>query len=169
MLHTHKTFTILVSHVRFEVFPKPQTFYGKPEPLYSTQYSSLFLTYTNGFDMHTEQPNPQSINDEYVSGKIVINNSNNKFMYPALNVSNNFATSDYDAHINTKFDYILNHVFRSMKVQEQDLNTLHAAWELERNQLLSILARSVQIPQVAGFLLTGIGLYKILDRLSDVT
>ena len=65
----HKTLTILVPHVRFEVFSNAQTFCGKLEPLYSTQYSSLFVTYTNGFDMHTEQPNPQSINDEYVSAK----------------------------------------------------------------------------------------------------
>ena len=79
--------------------------------------------------------------------------SNNKFVFPALNVSNNFATIDYDAHINTKIDYTINHVFRSMTVQE--LNTLHTICELERNQLLTILAMSVQNPQLAGFLLTG--------------
>ena len=61
--------------------------------------------------------------DEYISGKIKLDNSNNKFVFPALNVSNNFATSDYDAYKNTKIDYTLNHVFRSMTVQE--LNTLH--------------------------------------------
>ena len=61
--------------------------------------------------------------DEYISGKIVLDTSNNKFVFPALNVSNNFATIDYDAHINTKIDYTINHVFRSMTVQE--LNTLH--------------------------------------------
>ena len=63
------------------------------------------------------------------------------------------ATIDYEAHINTKIDYTINHVFRSMTVQE--LNTLHTICELERNQLLTILAMSVQIPQFAGFLLTG--------------
>ena len=31
---------------RFEVFPNAQTFCGKPEPLYSTQYSDLFVTHT---------------------------------------------------------------------------------------------------------------------------
>ena len=31
-----------------------------------------------------------------------MNNSNNKYVFPALNVSNNFATRDYDAHINIK-------------------------------------------------------------------
>ena len=97
--------------------------------------------------MHTRQPNPHSMIAEYISGKIVLDNSNNKFVFPALNVSNNFATIDYDAHIDT-----INHVFRSMTVQE--LNTLHTICELER-KLLTILAMSVQIPQLAGFLLTG--------------
>ena len=103
--------------------------------------------------MHTGQPNPTSIINEYFSGKIVLNNSNNKYIFPALNVSNNFATIDYDAHINTKIDYTINHVFRSMTVQE--LNSLHTVCELERNQLLTILAMSVQNPQLPGFLLTG--------------
>ena len=138
---------------RFEVYPTAQTFCGKPDPLYSTQYSDLFVTYTDGFNMHTGQPNPHSMIDEYISGKIVLDNSNNKFLFPALNVSNNFATIDYDAHINTKSNYTINHVFRSVTVQE--LNTLHTICERGRNQLLTILALSVQNPQLAGFLLTG--------------
>ena len=40
-----------------------------------------------------------------------------------------------------------------MKVQE--LNTLRTVCELERAQLLTILAMSVKNPQLAGFLLTG--------------
>ena len=103
--------------------------------------------------MHTGQPNPSSIINEYISGKIVLNISNYKHVFPALNVSNNFATIDYDAHINTQIDYTINHVFRSMTVQE--LNTLHTVCELERNQLLTTLAMSVQNTQPAGFLLTG--------------
>ena len=41
---------------RFEVFPNAQTFFGKLFPLYSTQYSDLFVSYPNGFNMHTGQP-----------------------------------------------------------------------------------------------------------------
>ena len=67
--------------------------------------------------------------DEYISGKIVLDTSNNKFIFPALNVSNNFATINYDAHINRKIDYTINHNFRSMTVQE--LNTLHTICELD--------------------------------------
>ena len=37
----------------------------------------------------------------------------------------------------------------------QKLNTLHAICELERNELLTILAMTVQNPQLAGFFLTG--------------
>ena len=138
---------------RFEVYPTAQTFCGKPDPLSSTQYSDLFVTYTDGFNMHTGQPNPHSMIDEYISGKIVLDTSDNIFLFPALNVSSNFATIDYDAHINTKIDYTINHVFRSMTVHE--LYTLHTICEIERNQLLTILAMSVQNPQLAGFLLTG--------------
>ena len=61
--------------------------------------------------MHTGQPNPQSIINENISGKIVMNTSNNNYIFPALNVSNHFATIDHDAHINTKIDYIKNHSF----------------------------------------------------------
>ena len=88
-----------------------------------------------------------------VSGKIVLDSTTKHYVFPALNLPNNFATIDYDAHINTKTDYTINHLFRSMTVQEP--NTLHTICELERNQLLTILAISVQNPQLAGFLLTG--------------
>ena len=32
------------SRSRFEVYPTAQTFCGKPDPFYSTQYSDLFVT-----------------------------------------------------------------------------------------------------------------------------
>ena len=148
--HTQNSNNLSLS--RFEVFPNAQTFCGKPDPLCSTQYSDLVVTYTDGCNMHTGQPNPQSMFNENISGKIVLDNSNNNF-FPALNVSNNFATIDYNAHINTKLDYNINHVFRLMTVQK--FNTLHTVCELERNQLLTGIARSVQNPQHSGFLLTG--------------
>ena len=52
-----------------------------------------------------------------------------------------FATVEYEAHINTNIDYSINHVFKTMSVAE--LNTLHTICEVERSQLLTILARSV--------------------------
>ena len=103
--------------------------------------------------MNTGQPRPHSRIDQRISGQIQYDNTNKNNIFPALNISNNFATLDYDAHINTKIDFPINHVFKSMSVQE--LNTLHTVCELERTQLLTILAMSVKNPQIAGFLLTG--------------
>ena len=50
---------------RFELFLHTQSFCGKLEPLYTTQYADLFVTYQEGFNMHTGQPNRQSIINEY--------------------------------------------------------------------------------------------------------
>ena len=136
---------------QFEIYPIAQTFCGKPEPIYSTQY--IFVTYLDGFDMNKGQPRPHSKIDQNTSGRIQFDTSNQKYIFPALNVSINFATLDYDAHINTKIDFTRNHVFKFMTVQE--LNTLHTVCELERTLLLTILAMSVKNTHLAGFLLFG--------------
>ena len=107
----------------FELFPHTQTFCGKPESLYTTKYSDLFVTYQEGFNMPTGQPIPQSVINEYISGTMVIDSTTKHYVFPALNVSNNFATIEYGTHINTKIDNTINHNFRSSTVQE--LNTLH--------------------------------------------
>ena len=62
-----------------------------------------------------------------ISGKLV-NTDNDEFIFPPLNSSNNFALVDYDAHINTKIDYAVNHVFKTMSVAE--LNALYTVCEL---------------------------------------
>ena len=134
---------------RFEIYPIAQTFCGKPEPLYSTQYDDIFVTYLDGFDMNNGQPRPHSIIDQNNSGRRQFDASNQKYIFPALNVSNNFATLDYDAHINSKIDFTINNVFRSMTVQE--LNTFHTVCELGRTQLLTILAMSVKNPHFSRF------------------
>ena len=53
---------------RFEIYPIAQTFCRKPEPLFSTQYEDISVTYLNGFEMNTGQPKPHSIIDQNVSG-----------------------------------------------------------------------------------------------------
>ena len=63
---------------RFEIYPIAQTFRGKPEPLFSTQFEDIFVTYLDGFDMNTGHPKPQSIVDQNKSGKIQFDNSNKK-------------------------------------------------------------------------------------------
>ena len=67
--------------------------------------------------MNIGKPRPHSIIDQKISGKIQFDTSNQKYIFPALNVSNNFAILDYDAQFNTKIDFTLNHVFKSMTVQ----------------------------------------------------
>ena len=104
--------------------------------------------------MNTGQSKPYSIIDQNISGKLQFDNSIQKYIFPAIYISKNFATIDYDAHINTQIDFTINHVFKSMTVQE--LNTLLTIFfnNCERTQLLTILAMSVKNPQLAGFLLT---------------
>ena len=46
-----------------------QTFCRKPEPLYSTQYEDIFVTYLDGFDMNKGQPRPHSIIDQKIIEK----------------------------------------------------------------------------------------------------
>ena len=96
--------------------------------------------------MHTGRPTPQVILNEDIFGKIVLDPTAKHDVFPALNVSNNFATINYDAHTSTKLDYTVNRVFSSMTVQA--LNTLHTICELERNQFLTKPAIPVQNPQL---------------------
>ena len=60
---------------RFEIYPIAQTFCGKPEPLFSTQYDDIFVTYLDGFDMNTGLPKPHSIIDQTISGNIKYDDS----------------------------------------------------------------------------------------------
>ena len=77
-----------------------------------------------------------------------LNPTTKHYVFPTLNVSNKFAIIDYDAHVNTKVYYTINHVFCHMTVQE--VQTLYIICELERNQLLKLHAMSVQNPQLDG-------------------
>ena len=65
------------SFSRFEIFPHTQTFFGKPDPLYSTQFSDLFVPYLV-LNMQTGQPNPQSMINENISGKVVLDTTAQK-------------------------------------------------------------------------------------------
>ena len=57
------------------------------------------------------------------------------------------------AHINTKIDLVINQVYETMTSPE--LNTLTQLCELERTQILTILAIAQTNPYMAGYLLTG--------------
>ena len=68
------------------------------------------------------------LSTQHFSGKLV--HTQNKLLFPALNYSDNFATIDFESHINTKNNYSFNHIFKTMSVAE--LNTLHTICEIER-------------------------------------
>ena len=70
-----------------------------------------------------------------------------------MNDSNGFGTVEYDADINTKTDYSINHVFKFMTIQE--LKTPQHICETERSHLFTIKPLSVQNPRLTGYLLTG--------------
>ena len=55
---------------RVEIIPHAQTFCSNPEHVYVTQCSDRFVTYTKGSNMHTGQPNPHSVINEYIRGKL---------------------------------------------------------------------------------------------------
>ena len=76
--HTPHSTVYIPSLSRFEIYPIAQTFCGKPEPLYSTQYDDFFVTYLDGFDMNSGQPRPHSIIDQKINGQIQLDTSNQK-------------------------------------------------------------------------------------------
>ena len=107
--------------------------------------------------MNTGNKNP-NVDDEDIpfsqqptSSPLVYDFKKNKKGFPPLNDSNSFSTVDSDAHVSTKIGYSIIHVFRSTGIQE--LNILKSVSELERTQLLTILAMFVQNPQLAGLLI----------------
>ena len=68
---------------RLEVSPHAQTFCSKPELLYTTKYSDLFVTYTKSSNMHEGQPSPHFVFKEYISGQLVFdpNKTTNVFQH----------------------------------------------------------------------------------------
>ena len=76
-----------------------------------------------------------------------------EFHFPPLNDSNSFGSLDNVARISTKRDEPTFLVFISMINQEQ--STIYHIYESERTRVLNFLAMSVQMPQLAGYPLTG--------------
>ena len=68
----------------------------------------------------------------------------------SLNISR--TELDYEAHLNTKFDYYQYTNFRRLQLSE--INTIQQICELERSLKNTQLAYSRLSPKLAGFLLT---------------
>ena len=127
-----------------------------------TSYNSVsrfVVSYRESFKMKTGNENPivadkeSSFIQEPTSSPLVFDSVKNKYNFPPVVASNSFGTLDYDVQIKTKIDFSVNHVFISMSIPE--LNTIHHICELEPTQLLTIIAMSVENPQLAAYLLTG--------------
>ena len=112
---------------RFEIYPQQRTFCNKPTPLHITQYPDLFISYKEGFNLNTGKRNPlhlpeddqfiqYSPQNQQITGRIV--KDKDKILFPPINSTNNFATIDYDAHVNTNIDYGINHVSKTVTVSE---------------------------------------------------
>ena len=77
-----------------------------------------------------------------------------KRLFPDLGSSYNFASVDYEAHMNTKKVYSVNHVFKTKNKSVAGINTLHTTCEVEGTQLLTIDPRYVKNSHLVGFRLT---------------
>ena len=73
------------------------------------------------------------ISTELVSGNLI--HTQSKLLYPDLNSSINFATTDKEAQINTKIGNPGNHVFKTESVAE--LKTLYTNGEVERTEVFN--------------------------------
>ena len=102
-------------------------------------YTSVLL-YRVGFIMKTGNKNAivvvedLTLSQQPMSSPLVFDSVKIKSYFPPMNDSNSFGTVDYRAQINANIDDSINHVFKSISIQE--LNTLHNICDLERTQLL---------------------------------
>ena len=69
-----------------------------------------------------------------MSSALVFRSFKSKFYFSLLNGSNSSGTVDYGTCIHPKIDYPINHVIKSITIQE--LNTLHHMCQPEKTQFL---------------------------------
>ena len=132
-----------------KILNKPQSLCGHPKIVYQTQYESLFIAYQNGFNMDTGlQINPSA------NTGIIHSEPNLTYVKYAKNENYPFAPGqiDYEAHLGTKLDYILFRSFYILRTVELALLTNQC--ELERSMILNTLMLSIEIPRLAGYILT---------------
>ena len=139
----------------FEVKNNPQHYCHKPEPVYPTNYDSLYVAiHHGGFEMNSGRKlghNPNGYVMTYVplSGQDRLDlqyDSRRPDIGSSLNL-------DYELHVGTKVDYLLYESSRSMQASE--LQLLKNQCEQERTQILTVLMLSLENPRLAGYMLTG--------------
>ena len=135
-----------------QVMNKPQSLCGHPRIVYPTSYDSLFIAYTDGFNMDT------GIQTKLTPETGTIHNAgqpNSTFLTTSDDLPPfKFSTSqnDYEAQIGTKLDYILFNSFYLLRTAE--LALLQNQCELERSSKLNNLMLSLERPRLAGYILT---------------
>ena len=157
-LHTNTTMeTTSPTLSGLHFLPQKNTFRKKPTQRHKNQYLKMFGTYREGLNINTGNKNPIVVDENSLFSQHSMSSPSAfdsvKNCFRRLNDSNSLGNIDYDDHNNTNIENSINHVYIFMGIQE--LNTLHHICELERTQLLTIIAISTQNPQLAGFLLKG--------------
>ena len=148
----HSTHTRDSQKFMLQVMNKPQSLCGHPRIVYPTSYDSLFIAYTDGFNMDTGiqvKPTPETgtIHNAGQPNSTFLTLSDDS---PPLQFSSH--QIDYEAHIGTKLDYILFYSFYMLRTAE--LALLQNQCELERSSILNTLMLSLESPRLAGYILT---------------
>ncbi len=148
------------AEMKFEIYKDSSKHCGKPELLYDTNFPSIKLYYTGGFDMPTGKnlvPIENKDKLEIFKNGTIQNTGENAWgrmqngqFTPK---SPNLYQIDYDAHINAKLDFTVYTTINQLRSSE--LEILKKVCEMERTQILSILAMALESTKLAGFLLTG--------------
>ena len=125
------------------MYNKPQSLCNSNNIVYPSPYDTLYVEFTGGFNMNTGEalePLPT------INRITKLPNSS----ISSLNISR--TEIDYEAHLNTKFDYYQYTNFRRLQLSE--INTIQQTCELERSLKNTQLAYSRLSPKLDGFLLT---------------
>ena len=128
-----------------QVMNKPQALCGHPRIVHPPSYDSLFIAFTDGFEMDTGiqiNPNPET-------GTIHNAGQPNSTLRPFKFLTTQI---DYEAHIGTKLNYILFNSFYMLRTAE--LALLQNQCELERSSILYNLMLSLESPRLAGYIST---------------
>ena len=138
--------------VMLQVMNKPQSLFGHARIVYLTSFDSLFIAYTDGFNMDTGiqvKPTPET-GTIYNAGQPISTFLTTSDDLPPLKFSSH--QIDYEAHKGTKLDYILFYSFYMLRTAE--LALLQNQCELERSSILNTLMLSLESPRLAGYILT---------------
>ena len=129
--------------VQFQVYNKAQSLCNGNNIIYPSPYDTLYFEFTGGFNMNTREALEPLPNMNRIT----------KFANNSISSLDNSSTEvDYEAHLNTKFDYYQYTNFRRIQISE--INTIQQICELKRSLKNTQPAYSCLSPKLAGFLLT---------------